>query len=357
MKRILPLFFLLLIAQLAYSQLTTNAQRLRLARSTYEQGRLHELPDLLSEILKTGDKAEKVEAYELLTQAYIYLEEPEKADEAMLNLLRTDPYYRPNPDVAPAELIALYKTFRTKPVYRLGIKLSLNATQPNVTSFNPVSDGTSSYSYKLGFGAGLVGEIPLYLPLVKDRVTFNPEINFNARSFTNVSNSMSGGQSYSTTTGTENQSWLSVPVLLQYQLLQIDEFKQKKTFFEKINPFISFGVSADYLLSAKTDVDQKRVENQSIDTRTLTLDVQREKFNLNAVGSAGIKTRIAGGYLVAEVRYYYGLTKVNSASTLYSNQIALNDYKLADGIFSQNSLYVNVGYVQNFFNPKKLKKK
>jgi hypothetical protein len=57
------------------------------------------------------------------------------------------------------------------------------------------------------------------------------------------------------------------------------------------------------------------------------------------------------------VRYSYGLTRVNSLTTLYNNQFLLLDYRLADGIFSLNSLYLNVGYVQNFFNPKKLKRK
>lgn len=352
---LVPLF--LLVATVGFSQITSTAQRLRLARSTYEQGRLHELPDLLKDILKSGDKSQKVEAYELLAEAYIYLEEPEKADESMLNLLRTDPYYRPNPDVAPAELVALYKTFRTRPIYRLGVKLALNASQPNVTQFNPITDGTSKYGYKLGYGGGIVGEIPLNLPWVKDRMTLNPEIFFTTKSFNNESSSATAGTTFSTTTGAETQSWVSVPVLLQYQLVRVDEFKPKRSFIERLNPYISFGVSVDYLLSAKTDVDQKRVDNQSIDVRSIVLDTQREKININAVLAAGIKTRIAGGYLVADVRYFYGLSKVNSSSTLFSNQILLNDYKLMDGIFSLNAASINVGYVQNFFNPKKLKRK
>src|SRR5258706_2214307 len=280
MTSLLLVCIFLLTASVAFAQLTSTAQRLRLARSTYEQGRLHELPDLLAEIIKSGDKSQKVEAYELLTQAYIYLEEPEKADEAMLNLLRTDPYYRPNPDVAPAELIALYKTFRTKPIYRLGVKFSLNATQPNVKSYNQVSDGNASYTYKLGFGGGFVGEIPLDLPILKDRFTFNPEVYFSTRSFTNTSNSVLNGETYSTTTGTEKQSWLSVPLLLQYQIIRVDEFKKQPKFIERLNPFINFGIAGDYLLSASTDVDQKRVGNQSIDVRTATIDTQREKINL-----------------------------------------------------------------------------
>ena len=121
MKRLyLSAFIILLLSQGSYAQLTTCAQTLRLANSTYEQGRLHELPDLLAKCLENGfDKQEKVQAYKLLALTYIYLEEPEKADEMMLKILQTDNYFTINKDIDPAEFIALYNTFRTKPVYRL----------------------------------------------------------------------------------------------------------------------------------------------------------------------------------------------------------------------------------------------
>src|SRR6187549_1035341 len=95
MKRLIPLIFLVLISLEGYSQLVSCSQTLRLARSTYEQGRLHEIPALLAKCLAGGfSQQEKVEAYKLLCLSYIYLEEPQKADEAMLNLLRTDHYFK-----------------------------------------------------------------------------------------------------------------------------------------------------------------------------------------------------------------------------------------------------------------------
>ena len=362
MKRFLFCFLVAIIGGRAYSQISSCAQTLRLAQSTYEQGRLHELPGLLESCLKnTGadgfTKDQKVRAYTLLTLAYIYLEEPEKADESMLSLLRTDPYFVPNPDVDPAEFIGLYKTFRTKPVYRLGAKFSINATQPNVSQFSPISDGTSKYAYKLGISLGFAGEIPVNLPFLKNRTTLNPEVYYSSKSFSNQSDAIQGGSSYSTSSSIESQSWISVPILLQYQLRKSNELKKSAKFIDKINPFISLGVSVDYLLGAKSDVTQKRVDNQSIDVRSETVTFQREKINLSAMVAGGVKIRFAGGYLTGEVRYAYGLTKINSPSTLYSNQIVLNDYKLIDGIFNLNSLFVNVGYVQNFFNPKKLKRR
>src|SRR6478609_1558916 len=122
-----------------------GAQTLRLAQSIYEQGRLHELPSLPglkdSEIIKYS-KSDQVNAYRLLTLANIYLEEPEKADENMLKLLQTEHFYEPNEQVEPAEFIGLYKTFRTKPVFNIGLKFGPNSTIPMISSQYYVSGGS-----------------------------------------------------------------------------------------------------------------------------------------------------------------------------------------------------------------------
>src|SRR6478609_109001 len=107
MKRLLLLTSLYCIFCFCASGQSTCTQTLRTARSTYDQGRLHELPSLLEGCIKNGfTQQEKVEAYKLLVLAYIYLEEPTKADEAMLNLLNTDHYFKINEATDPAEFIA-----------------------------------------------------------------------------------------------------------------------------------------------------------------------------------------------------------------------------------------------------------
>ena len=105
MKRLLPTLLFLFLSTTTYAQLTSGAQTLRLARATYEQGRLHEIPSILESFLPKFNRQEKVEAYKLLTLSYIYLEEPEKADAAMLSLLQTDHYFEVNLKDDPAEFI------------------------------------------------------------------------------------------------------------------------------------------------------------------------------------------------------------------------------------------------------------
>src|SRR5690349_11418561 len=135
MRRAL-IFVFFLIACKAFSQTDQCVQTLRLARATYEQGRLHEIETQLLPCLKGGfnkdQKQLEVEGYKLLCLSYIYLEEPEKANDAMLKILQTDHDFQINPAVDPAEFVGLHSTFRSKSMFSIGFIVGPNATLPAV---------------------------------------------------------------------------------------------------------------------------------------------------------------------------------------------------------------------------------
>lgn len=322
------------------------AQTLRLARSTYEQGRLHELPALLEKCLNSSEftKQERVEAYKILTLAYIYLEEPDKADETMLKILQTDNYFEVNNQVDPAEFIALYKTFRTTPTFRIGGKAGIAITKPSLSGAQWANEGTSSYKQGVGFTGGISAEIPL----TKTRFVLNPElfILLPSYSLTNVRTFESIGDFE--TTMDVSQSYASLPLSVQYSLLN------RKS---KLNPYVSGGFTTDFLLSASKTAVRRLVENQSVDSKTYTSKKDFENINLSLHASAGIKYRFAGGFLLAEVRYRYGLLNVNTAASAFQTTEAAWNYRTIEGIYSLNALQVTLGYVQNIFKPKKLKVK
>jgi hypothetical protein len=327
------------------AQNTSCTQTLRLARSTYDQGRLHEVPTLLENCLRNGFTVqEKVEGYKILCLTYLYLEEPEKADEAMLKLLRTDPYFEVNKQVDPAEFIALYRTFRTNPIYRLGINIGVNASRPNVTGAIKTNAGESVYKYGVAFQVGINGEIPL-----RNKLTLNPSLLFQTKNFEITSTVDRGEDATGTplsneTVGKEVHNWISVPVVVQYQVVE-----------SRYNPYVSLGVSADYLIRSEITAETTQDNAGSVQERTYELE--REKMNISAIVGAGAKFRIFGGYFVTEIRYHYGITNVNSDKTYYQNSATAFNNNLGDPIFKMNSLSITGGYVQNIFNPKKLKRK
>src|SRR5689334_5603952 len=165
MKYFLFLVFLCFLGlKVSFAQ-QSGAQTMRLAQNIYEQGRLHEIPDLINKNITRFSKTELVSAYRLLTLSYIYLEEPEKADESMQKLLQTEHFFEPNTNVEPAEFIGLYKTFRTKAVFNAGIKFGGNFTTPLLNELYYVpsaAPGNGKYSPKFGFQFGLVFEKDLF---------------------------------------------------------------------------------------------------------------------------------------------------------------------------------------------------
>jgi len=348
MKRILiPICFTILSIQ-ASAQATNCAQTLRLAQSVYDQGRLHELEDIINKGLAAGDcdTQTKVSLYKLLTLAYIYLEEPQKADDSMLKLLQTDHYFEINESVDPAEFVALYNTFRTREIYRVGAKLGVNASQPNVV--NSVSavefaEG-SQYKYGIAIHFGGVVDVPL-----NDRMTLHGELLYLQKKFElNLkvdrgfdSNGNPLGQEF---VGIETQNYLSLPLSFEYKIAD-----------KKYNPFMSGGISIDYLLSAKMKSERIRDDAPFIPESTFDLNPLRNNINISALVGAGVKLKIGGGYFIAEVRYIYGITNVNSTETAFTNQQVTWDQGYADSVFKVNSLAINGSYVLNIFNPKKNK--
>jgi outer membrane protein W len=343
MKRILVVIFF--VVPMSYALAQNCSQTLRLARSTYDQGRLHELPELMKKCMaNTGidgfTKQERVEAYKLLTMAFIYLEEPEKADSSMLLLLKTDPYFAPNDKVDPAEFLGLYKTFRTRPIYRLGLKLGANASQPNLSSSNNVSTGDSKYELGFGFTGSLVGEIPFF-----KKFTFAPEIQLQLQNFSKTTTVIEPSGSF-VTTATHKLSYVSLPLLVQYEL-----------FDNRFKPFVSAGISIDYLFGSNKNLTEVRPNFQSIEPKTFDNLAYQNKINISAAIGGGMKRRFAGGYLIAEVRYKYGFSQITSSTNTFIDDTQIFAYKDADAIFKLNNLMLSIGYVQNFFNPKKLKRK
>lgn len=347
MKHRLPFFGLLVLlvcpAAAIYAQTTTAcALTLRTARATYDDGRLQELPALLAPCLKAGfTQQESVEAYKLLVLSYIYLEEPAKANDAMLSLLRTDPYFEINASADAAEFIALYHTFRTWPVYRVGAKAGVNATMPHVTAYvNALEGARVSYTPAINFMSGLAFEIPL-----TEKFTLNPELYFQLRTFNYESELDLSGGLVNSSEGRESQTVITLPLSLQYSIAKT-----------KLNPYVAVGLSGDYLLKSTITMSRLRVNANSIQERTFDITESRNRVNINAIASAGIKTRLAGGFVLAELRFTYGLSGINEPSSAF----AIDDYLLFDNGYADNSINLNtlsltVGYIYNVFNPKKLK--
>lgn len=357
MKKILCVALVLgALQQTAFGQLTNCTQVLRLAQSTYEQGRLHELPTLMDDCLKKPEgsggftKQQRVDAYRYLTLAYIYLEEPEKADEAMLNLLRTDHYFQLNENVDPAEFIGLYNTFRTKPVYSIGAKFGVNGTFPIVSSNYYVGNtavGKGKYASKVAFQAGIVFEKNFFensKNKTLKRITFAPEVLYTIRNLTysNPAVFTADGSSNSVAAqqGDLKQTWLDLNLLFQYQLKG-----------SALNPYIGFGPGVSYLLSAPNSMTLTRANSiGTVSGPAVEMKLTYQKLVPSLLAVAGIKYQFGSIKLTAEARLQYGLTNVINTSTR-SDAESVFDYAFVPSNIQQFNAMVNLGFVFPYFNP------
>lgn len=97
--------------------------KLEQAQTKFDQGRIQDVEALIIDCIESTEfeKADKTHALKLLTLSYLFLEEPEKAEATMLQLLETSHEFTINQAIDPSEFINLYTKYRTEPLYSIGL--------------------------------------------------------------------------------------------------------------------------------------------------------------------------------------------------------------------------------------------
>jgi hypothetical protein len=359
MKKILAIVaFGLCSLSALYAQTTedlTGTQVLRSARAIYDQGRLHELPIVLETALKRTGKnqfsqSEKIEAYKLLILTYIYLEEPLKADEKMIELLRTDNFFELS-ESDPVEFKSLYKKFRVHPLFRIGLRFGLNQTYASAMKNYYVmaeSRGKGEYIPNLSFQGGLSFEKDF-----KKNFVINPEIFYSSQSF-NYKNS----GVYIVDNDTLNRS-ATANHKLTFKKLQLNALVQYKIGNSKFHPYVSIGPSVGYLINSSFEglliLDNKdQITGSAIDNT-----VKYKPFCFSAIIAGGIRYKVSSVYLSADIRYQYGLGNVvNDDNRYLTDSPQMNElftyYGYVDNDFSLNQAMFTFGLIYPLFSPKKL---
>ncbi len=361
MKKIVGFVFLSLVvfSNHVFGQASTCTQTLRLVQSTYEQGRLHELETLMAECLKSGfDEQQKVNAYRYLTLAYIYLEEPEKADESMLALLNTGQaghFFKPNDLVDPAEFIALYRKFRTEPLFRFGGKVGMTSTLPAISeTFYVGSNAEGNGQFSPRFGFSVLGVFEKDFPDFIKNFSIAPEIGFISRSY-NYSNPFLTAKdetpdnpNFRITENIQKQSWFDLNLLVQYKIKD-----NKKGKDNKFNPYIGIGPGISYLSGSTNEIQTEVIGLGTITGSAIVTKSSYKSLAYSAIITLGSKFRVGGFYLTGDIRYQYGLNNVVDESNRSESE-ALFDYGFVPPNYRHNNVTFNLGLVIPHFNPKKL---
>jgi hypothetical protein len=332
-------------------------QILRSARSSYDQGRLHEIPAILQNCLATGfSETEKIEALKILVQTYIYLEEPAEADKAMLTLLQTDHFFIPNKAVDPIEFQNLWLKFRYNPVWRVGVKFGalsnlVSVTQHNYVWANSVGDG--KYSSKVGIQFGAMFEKDL-----AKKIVFAPEVIYSSYAFDYTNDDPLNVQDPDAADGLEltnsiSQSRINLNLLFQYKPIVKDD--PAENLVAKFIPFVSLGPSINYLASSASTLTANVTElvtGGEINSKQYYVPI-----TFSAIAAVGIKYRIGGLYITADVRYQHGLVNIvneDNRYNSYGSEMGYGEYGYIDNYFRLSQTSINFGIMMPKFTPRKL---
>lgn len=327
------------------------------AEDKYDQGRLYEIPELINSCLEEGfTDEEKVRAYRLLTLTWLFLNYYDKADSSYLKLLKLSPEYHPNDELDPVELINHSKKFTTAPIFYLTLgKAGFNFSHANVLldySISQSRNNTDKYKSQAGFLVGFGAEMVIYqnLRLGTELFITQNKLKLTDRHWDFLSTSID----------LVHLSF-SIPIMLKYN------FK-----LGKINPFISAGVSPDFLISASAKNiegsytiigETGQSEEFPVQPRpTINTTSMKNKFNYSILAGGGINYKIGLNYLVFELRYSQGMLNMTDKKNRWrEDEDFLKGRSLkfpvghVDDDFKIGNISFLVGFIKPLYKPRKIK--
>ena len=376
--RLVAAFFLLFSTFFVSAQ--TWTQKLLIAERDYDAGRLVNIVDNISGGFEKslGEKGytreEKIRALKLITKVYIFMDNESKSDEYMIKLLRADKEHNLDPKVDPAELYDLYRKFRSQPIFRIGLRVGVNKSYPNIINtfgtgntgivskiYNGVGESPNEASVNGGSGTGFFInamaeryldwglEVGLGLEFRNSQYSVDNYITYGDSLQVNGINEIAQFAVLSTMV-THQQSFFRVPLLLRYNF----KYDSDNSFV----PYIAAGASYDYLLDAKyLEGNRTGGTEYKFDSDLSLKDLDLiAKNNFSVFACLGLKMRIKTHFLTLEAKFNKALLNyINPNNRWSNNPLSTYDLAFVEDDFSLDMLSFSFGYTYSIYNPQKLK--
>ena len=315
----------LISTQTSYAQTDSCTVKLKSAGMSFEQGDYDGTIALLNWALRecSLDKSEKIEANKLLILSYFKVDNLEAADNAAADIMKIDPYYKPDKFKDDAKLSTLFDKYQPVPVLRIGFTAGINRTGIDVENYYSIvhndadADQFSEYNSKTSFQLGITAEYRAFNSLWVEAGGLFRQSQYE-HILDNVENTK--------VTYGEKLSYFDVPVNVKYYI-------QEKT----ISPYVFAGATFSFMTNAlgtSERDDQKDIVNRTD---------YRNTFMLGLQGGAGASYRIKGIQLFAGLHYAYYPENVNKEGTRYADLTNVFKYYYIDNDFRMDNWQINVG--------------
>ena len=377
--RLVAAFFLLFFLTFFVSAQTWT-QKLLIAERDYDAGRLVNIVDNISggfekSLGENGyTREEKIRALKLITKVYIFMDNEPKSDEYMIKLLRADKEHDLDPKVDPAELYDLYRKFRSQPIFRIGLRVGVNKSYPNIINtfgtgntgivskiYNGVGESPNEASVNGGSGTGFFInamaeryldwglEVGLGLEFRNSQYSVDNYITYGDSLQVNGISEIAQFAVLSTMV-THQQSFFRVPLLLRYNF----KYDSDNSFV----PYIAAGASYDYLLDAKyLEGNRTGGTEYKFDSDLSLKDLDLiAKNNFSVFACLGLKMRVKTHFLTLEAKFNKALLNyINPNNRWSNNPLSTYDLAFVEDDFSLDMLSFSFGYTYSIYNPQKLK--
>jgi len=340
MQRIMKRLLVILIVVLGFYTVSAQkncAEQLRLAERNFEEGLLDDIYQIISPCLKDGfSKDEKVDAYKLLIQTYIFNDMMESADEIMVRFLKEFPEYVLSSN-DPREFSSLYNTYRTEPVLKLDIIGGLKTGVVSVQElYGPEDFNYHNVSYNPLPGAYLAVNY-------SDNLIANYDFSIGA----NISQIRYGylntAYDFTSVNATYNNFYIGMPVSVRYNKS-----------FGKIDAFLSLGVEPVYLLYSKIDIIRSFNGLQDDLTGSEIMTDMHRRYDILPALSVGASYKLGKAYLLFETGFKFGIVNPVINEKRFTNQDLINKFYYVEDDIRVNQLFLSFSYVFSFYKPKKI---
>jgi len=338
------IFLLIPVLLLFFSSLQAQdcSFTLSKAQKNFEAGVIEQIPQSLQPCIENGfTKEEKLQAYKLIIQCYLFDNNTAEAEKAMLNFLKKNPEYEVMP-TDQAEFTHLFETYRSVPIASIGILGFTNFSSPQQLLVLDPSQTNGSYK-NTGFGV----QVGLsYRQFISKLFDVNLECFYVTSSYQYAMNSTT--MENSSSQFTDNFGMIAVPLTGIY----------KPITWWKFEPYVRAGLSFGYILSSSVTGDTKT--NSVTDNKITSLNNidNRNLTQFSGVLGAGIGFNLKKSSLVFDLRYnqaFTGFVKVNAVNDA-SKQLK-NDILITENDLLLNNFWISVGYFYKFYKPEKRKTK
>ncbi len=318
---------------------------LQKAQNLYNQGMIDEIADILKPCLENGfTRNQRNEAYKLIILASLLDGNQQQAESTMIEFLKKNPEYEVMAN-DPVEFVYLFETYRTLSVFSVGLKFGPNLSNPRVLVPYTAGDmSTTTLSNKSGAGYQIGLAVNRYLA---KHLFVNLEFSYFLNSYKFIDEyrkySLPDEPQTEKIVFNESVNRFDIPLSLGYEF-------ESGTF----NYYIRAGASYSRLFSANgTPSGEYSLENNTETGVKRSLDTHRNESLYFCHVGAGIKYKVPRGYLVADIRYHFGLNNIVNTDNRYGIGQLLKDYYHIDDDFTVNTLSLSFGYYFSFYQPRK----